>query len=133
MRYHCNHFRITNIWQYQRLLRIYSNRNSHSLIHCGKIILCIQIKSQMCDKKDWTFGLQGDASGYRNTKLCFNIHSIWNLCVILVTQSWLILCNPMDYSLPDSSVHGILQARILDWVAIPVSRSICTIKQKSKT
>ena len=27
-------------------------------------------------------------------------------------------CNPMDYSLPGSSVHGILQARILEWVAI---------------
>ena len=27
-------------------------------------------------------------------------------------------CNPMDYSPPDSSVHGIFQARILEWVAI---------------
>ena len=32
------------------------------------------------------------------------------------------LCNPMDCSLPGSSVHGILQARILEWVAIPFSR-----------
>ena len=31
-------------------------------------------------------------------------------------------CNPMDYSLPGSSVHGIHQARILEWVAIPFSR-----------
>jgi len=30
----------------------------------------------------------------------------------------------MDYSSPDSSVHGILQARILEWVAIPFSRGI---------
>ena len=30
--------------------------------------------------------------------------------------------NPMDYSLPGSSVHGILQARILEWVVIPFSR-----------
>ena len=29
------------------------------------------------------------------------------------------LYDPMDCSLPDSSVHGILQARILEWVAIP--------------
>ena len=28
------------------------------------------------------------------------------------------LCDPMDHSPPDSSVHGILQARILEWVAI---------------
>ena len=32
------------------------------------------------------------------------------------------LCNPMDSSLPGSSVHGIFQARILEWVAMPSSR-----------
>ena len=36
----------------------------------------------------------------------------------LVAQSCLTLCNPMDCSPPGSSVHGILQARILAWVAI---------------
>ena len=36
-----------------------------------------------------------------------------------VTQSGLILCGPMDCSLPGSSFHGILQARILELVAIP--------------
>ena len=33
-----------------------------------------------------------------------------------------ILCDPMDYSLPGSSTHRILQARILEWVAISYSR-----------
>ena len=42
----------------------------------------------------------------------------------LVTQSFLILCNPMDCSLPGSSVHGISQARILEWVAIPFIQGI---------
>ena len=37
-------------------------------------------------------------------------------------QSCLILCNPMDRSPPGSSVHRILQARILEWVAMPPSR-----------
>ena len=37
-------------------------------------------------------------------------------------QSCLTLCDPMDCSLPGSSVHGILQARILEWVAMPSSR-----------
>ena len=39
-----------------------------------------------------------------------------------VTQSCLTLCDPMGYSLPGSSVHGILQARILEWVAISFSK-----------
>ena len=37
-------------------------------------------------------------------------------------QSCLTLCDPMDYSLPGYSVHGILQAGILAWAAIPFSR-----------
>ena len=41
---------------------------------------------------------------------------------VLVAQSCLTLCNPMDCSLPGSSVLGILWARILEWVAIPFSR-----------
>ena len=36
-------------------------------------------------------------------------------------QSCLTFCDPMDCSPPGSSVHGILQARILEWVAIPFS------------
>ena len=35
-----------------------------------------------------------------------------------VTQSCPTLCDPMDYSLPRSSIHGIFQARVLEWVAI---------------
>ena len=41
---------------------------------------------------------------------------------VLVTQESLTLCNAMDYGPPGSSVHGILQTRILEWVAIPFSR-----------
>ena len=39
-----------------------------------------------------------------------------------VTQSCPTLCDPMDYSLPGSSVHGIFEARILEWVAISFCR-----------
>ena len=42
---------------------------------------------------------------------------------VLVTQSCPTLFDPMDYSLPGSAVHGILLARILEWVAIPFSRA----------
>ena len=45
------------------------------------------------------------------------------VCVyVLVVQSCLTLYDPMDCSSPGSSVHGILQARILEWIAIPFSR-----------
>ncbi|CAI9168991.1 unnamed protein product [Rangifer tarandus platyrhynchus] len=51
---------------------------------------------------------------------------IYNIYVkkvkVLVTQTCPTLCNPMDCSPPGSSVHGILQARILEWVAGPFSR-----------
>ena len=41
---------------------------------------------------------------------------------VLITQSGSTLCDPMDCSLPGSSVHGILQARILECVTLPFSR-----------
>ena len=41
---------------------------------------------------------------------------------VLVTQSCPTLCEPMDCSPPGSSVHEILQTRILEWVAVPFSR-----------
>ncbi|CAM9415088.1 unnamed protein product [Rangifer tarandus platyrhynchus] len=43
---------------------------------------------------------------------------------VLVAQLCPTLCNPMDYSPPGSSVHRILQARILEWVAMPSSKGI---------
>ena len=48
-------------------------------------------------------------------------YSIYNM-KMLVTQSCLTLCDHMDCSPPGSSVHGILQARILEWVANSSSR-----------
>ena len=46
-------------------------------------------------------------------------------CINEVAQSCLILCKTMVHSLPDSSVHGIFQARVLQWVAISFSRRSC--------
>ena len=43
---------------------------------------------------------------------------------VLIAPSCLTLCNSMDCSSPGSSVHEILQARILEWVAIPFSRDL---------
>ena len=43
------------------------------------------------------------------------------MCV-LVAKLCLTLCDPVDCSPPGSSVHGILQANLLEWVAVPFSR-----------
>ena len=48
--------------------------------------------------------------------MCVYIY-IYAVCA----QSCLTLCNPMDYSLPGSFIHGIFQARILEWISISYS------------
>ena len=48
-----------------------------------------------------------------------------DVCVYAkLLQSCLTLCDPMDCRPPGSSVHGILQARIMEWVAMPSSRDV---------
>ena len=44
------------------------------------------------------------------------------ICCCLVAKSCLTLCDPTDCNPPGSPVHGIFQVRILEWVAIPLSR-----------
>ena len=50
-----------------------------------------------------------------------------------VAQSCPTLCNPMNYSLPGSSIHGIFQARVLEWVAISLSNLSVSLEQGQKT
>ena len=61
-------------------------------------------------------------------KLCcgsiYMIYNIWHESESEVAQLCPTLCDPVDCSPPGSSVHGILQARILEWVAISFSRNI---------
>ena len=54
------------------------------------------------------------------------------LCVCAKSlQSCPTLCSPMDCSSPGSSVHGILQARILEWVAIPSSTGSSQLRDQT--
>ena len=46
---------------------------------------------------------------------------------MLATEPCPTLCDPIDYSPPGSSVHGILQARILEWVVVKVTQSCLTL------
>ena len=52
----------------------------------------------------------------------FICYGVTCLSVCLVTKSCLTVCDPMDCSPPGSPVHGIFQARLLEWVAISSSR-----------
>ena len=51
-----------------------------------------------------------------------NLNNDFLFIACSVVQPRLTLCNPMDYSQPGSSVHGIFRARIVEWVAISYSR-----------
>ena len=61
-------------------------------------------------REDWPQGIFGSTS------------ELFNWKKVKVAQWYLTLCNPMDCSLPACSVHGISQARILEWVAVSFSR-----------
>ena len=87
---------------------------------------CISCKQQWVFNPNWEY-----VSWKRNTPnshFCRTCHiglclPSFGLCMCAKSlQSWLTLCKPRDYSPPGSFVHGILQARILEWVAMPFSR-----------
>ena len=62
------------------------------------------------------------ASGFSTTEPCGKPIIMSIKKESKVAQSCPTLCNPMDCSLPVSSIHGIFQARVLEWVAISFSR-----------
>ena len=53
--------------------------------------------------------------------MVINNHSLDQLFYFSVAQLCPTLCDPMDYSLPGSSLHGIFQARVLEWIAVSFS------------
>ena len=67
------------------------------------------------------FPIQGSNPGLPNCRQILYQLSHQGVCVQLL-QSCPTLCDPMNCSLPDSSVHGVLQARIPWWAAMPSSR-----------
>ena len=73
--------------------------------------------------KDFMKNMKYYTKSMQSAKLCGNsmdqkawVHQL--MCSVLITQSCLTILDPMDCSLPGFSVHGVFQARILEWVAI---------------
>ena len=61
-------------------------------------------------------------SGFNFWQTCKTVNS-FDMCLrAKLLQSCLTFCDPVNCSLPGSSVHGILQARLLEWIAIPFCR-----------
>ena len=58
-------------------------------------------------------------------------HKLQSLTWSEVCQSFPTLCDPMDCSLPGFSVHGIFQARVLEWVAISFSRGSSQLRDRT--
>ena len=69
-------------------------------------------------KKEW----QGDVIRINLAELYLWLNIILSTVLCLDAQSCPCLCGPVDCSLPGSSAHGILQARILEWGALSYSR-----------
>ena len=77
-------------------------------------IRCTSISSGVCESF-WLTGTEG-ISGFppKISLLCF----VYSYVCMLVTQSCLTLCDPTNSSLPGFPLHGIIQAIILEWIAI---------------
>ena len=73
-------------------------------------------------KHSYTFLLWVELCPLTPKFICWNCYTQYHKSEVEVTQSCLTFCDPMDCSLPGSSVHGIFQARILELVAVPFSR-----------
>ena len=100
--------------------------------HHKPLPMALMLEEQRCWKREWrwTGRVQAEAQMAGWHLLTWDVLNMsqlhrHKLCVIynvLVAWSCLTLWDPMDCSPPGSSVCGILQARVLEWVAIPSSR-----------
>ena len=95
---------VSGVAQSQTRLKRFSSSSSSSEAWRAAVHGVTKSRTRL---NDWT-----ELLDFTNQKFSYTYNS----------QSCTTFCNPMDCGPPSSSVHGILQARILKWVAIPFSR-----------
>ena len=122
---------------FRQILKVYLEKNMDPRCLSGQWLMSLH-KGEVCRKERdvaWSSSFFTVAHFGQNlpSPLLFHIYQSldlilmrFNLCKSCVgaklLQSCPSLCNPMDCSPPGHSVHGILQARILEWVAMTSSR-----------
>ena len=109
---------------------LYINQQFYSFNHADykkqcKLSLISPTSSHLLYKKYSVFLHRRSCTHtFYHCNLCSNLLLLEIYCGGLVAKLCPTLCDPMDCSPPGFSVHGIFQARILEWVAIPLSGNI---------
>ena len=97
---------------------------THQLFHSGT-----SKKKKQFGGRLWVIWTKSHLSEDAHLTISLGTQHHFGACVCVCVhakslQSCLTLCNPMDCSPPGSSVHGILQSRVLEWVAMPFSTDL---------
>ena len=101
-----------------------TNRKPKDFLKSFKFLVYVQMFSNVCPTDFFSFG----SDLFNSHAFEIHIRSVMHQYIVSlslcreVAQSCSTLCDPMDCSPPGSSLHGILQARVLEWVAISFSR-----------
>ena len=100
------------MWFKESFLEI--NNSAQDWVYNSQQCCCkfITVKAS-CSGEEWSSGTNPHDSLSKNSQ-CVPVYR--------VTQSCMTLCDPTDRGPPGSSAHGLFQARILEWVAMPSSR-----------
>ena len=113
-------FTIATIWKQPKCPSFKSN---------GEAVVHTYSRMLLSHRKEWNNAICSNMDGLRDChskwseskrerQISYDIAYMW----VIVAQLCPTLCDPMDCSLPASFVHGILQARILEWAAISFPR-----------
>ena len=108
-------------------------------VGCHFLLQCMKVKSEsevaqscLTLATPWTAAHQAPPSmGFSRQKYWREINQKWPM-LSEVAQSCPTLCDPVDCSLLGSSLHGTLQARILEWVAISFSKGASQPRDRSQ-